>query len=157
VNGWQEVAEFVIFGFIFSWMGTFLINLVRAPALLHRERDLIISGLRNSVQAEVSVQEERKRQIVRDGLAKFNDAEKPVFQFIHDNGEISAKTLAQTQKFGVNLYRVLERGERSNLLKKRVQEGQLLYSVNLELKSALGFVLNENAHPVSKSPLTYSR
>jgi hypothetical protein len=157
VNGWLEVVEFTIFGFIFSWIGTFLINLVRTPALLHREQDLIIGGFRNSAQTEDSAQEERKRQNVREILAKFNDADKRVFQFIHDNGEISPKALARTQKFERTLLQVLDRGVRSNLLKKKVQEGQTLYSVNPELKSALGFVLNENAHPVSTSPLTYTR
>jgi hypothetical protein len=37
LSGGQEVAEFVVFGFIVSWVGTYLINIIRAPGLLHKE------------------------------------------------------------------------------------------------------------------------
>jgi hypothetical protein len=143
VKGWLEVVEFAVFGFIFSWIGTLLINLVRAPALLHREQDLIIGGLRNSAQPEVSAQEQRKRQIVREAFAKFDDSDKRGFQFIYDNGEISIKALAQAQKFGRNIHEVLDRAERLNLLKKQSREGHTMYSVNPDLRSAIGFVLAE--------------
>ncbi|MDP9339319.1 MAG: hypothetical protein M3P45_10670 [Acidobacteriota bacterium] len=55
------------------------------------------------------LEEERKRQIVREVFAKFDDSNTSLFQFIYDNGEISVKALAQTQKFGRDLYRVLDR------------------------------------------------
>jgi len=93
------------------------------------------------------IEEQRKRQIVREVLAKFDDSDRNLFQFIYDNGEISVKALAQTQKFGRNLYGVLDRAVRANLLKKQVREGHTIYSINPELKSALGFVITEGKEP----------
>jgi len=95
------------------------------------------------------IEEQRKRQIVREVLAsRFDDSDKSLFQFIYDNGEISVKALAQTQKFGPNLYAVLDRAVRANLLKKQVREGHTIYSINPQLKSALGFVITEGKEPL---------
>ncbi len=43
--GWQEIVLFVIFGFIVAWSGSYLINLIRVPAILHHEQTQVIVAL----------------------------------------------------------------------------------------------------------------
>lgn len=57
---WQqwlvEGMVFIIFGFIMTWGGSYLINLVHIPAILHREQTQIIDALRNDkllLQSEI--------------------------------------------------------------------------------------------------------
>jgi len=42
----KEIVLFLLFGYVFSWIGSFLINLFRAPALLDRERQKEIEDLK---------------------------------------------------------------------------------------------------------------
>lgn len=66
-----------------------------------------------------------------------------LFQYIYAHGELPVKALAVTRKFGPDLYRVLDRAARVNLLTKRSDRSQTFYSINPELKSALEFVMTE--------------
>src|SRR5260370_41151848 len=42
----KEIVLFLLFGYVFSWIGSFLINLFRAPALLDADRRLEIADLK---------------------------------------------------------------------------------------------------------------
>ena len=45
LDGWHEVALFAVFGFIASWLGSYLINLIHVPAILHHEQAQIMVGM----------------------------------------------------------------------------------------------------------------
>ena len=127
--------------------------IVLTPPKIYAQQIDVIGELKakNSIlerelrEPQVSQQEQRKRKTVREALGKFDDLEKTVFQAIQDNGEISVHALARMRKFGPNLYQVLDRGEQTNLLKKKSEDGRSVYSINPEFKTALAFVLNEKA------------
>src|SRR5437899_3997926 len=50
LSGLQELTLFVVFGFIVSWVGSYCINLIRVPGVLHRE--LAEENLRLTDKAE---------------------------------------------------------------------------------------------------------
>ncbi|MBZ5669097.1 MAG: hypothetical protein LAO04_05150 [Acidobacteriia bacterium] len=56
MGGWQEVILFVVFGFIVSWVGSYCINLVRVPGMVHREQN-------RSIQAKNAEIERRTKEL----------------------------------------------------------------------------------------------
>jgi hypothetical protein len=45
MGDWHQLLLFAVLGFIVTWAGTFLINLVRVPRILHAEREQALSRL----------------------------------------------------------------------------------------------------------------
>ena len=50
----KEIAVFLFFGYLFSWIGSFLINLLRAPALLDADRQIELNRLREQHSTEIT-------------------------------------------------------------------------------------------------------
>jgi hypothetical protein len=52
--GWEallkETAVFVIFGFVVAWAGTYCINLIRVPSIMHHEQSTIIAAQANKIE-----------------------------------------------------------------------------------------------------------
>lgn len=91
--GWQEVLLFVIFGFIVSWLGSYLINLVHVPAILHSEQAQVITEIERNkllLQTEVdelkrphrSASEEKDYQEVRALVDQCSEIEKTILQHL---------------------------------------------------------------------------
>lgn len=101
VSGWHEIALFVFFGLVVSWAGTYCINLIRIPAILHREQAQTIDTLakdKSALQGEVESLKKPKRptleqkiyEEIKDALEKYGDGdEKVVLRFLIRNGKMT--------------------------------------------------------------------
>jgi hypothetical protein len=103
VMGWEgfleEAAVFLVFGFIVTWTGTFLINLIRVPAILHAEQEVEIARLTKIAYPEVSEEESRRREIVTGKIKDLSRRQKEVLRHIMDYGGISSAKLKLSGRF----------------------------------------------------------
>ena len=80
VMGWEgflkEALVFTVCGFIVSWVGSYLINLIRVPAILHHEQNQTISGLEGEkvrLASEVKSLREQSKEPLLSSLQKTQD------------------------------------------------------------------------------------
>jgi hypothetical protein len=90
VSGWHEIALFTVFGFVVAWIGTYLINFIRVPAILHGELVRENAGLRAIAYPP---REEKSRGVVREMLKDFSTDERAVLQFILERGRVTSHVI----------------------------------------------------------------
>jgi len=112
---WHEVFFFAIFGFVACWGGSYLIYLVRVPAILHREQSDVIASL--TAAPLLSPQERCRVEIVKQELETFSEKEKVVLRYIWGHGSVNNHTLPN---------RGLDGNAASEALRKGVQRGLLI-------------------------------
>lgn len=54
VGNWHQLLLYAVLGFIVTWTGTFLINLVRVPSILHREQQAKLNDLNEGYYTSIS-------------------------------------------------------------------------------------------------------
>lgn len=120
---------------------------VMTPPRVHAEQEALISQLRHeneTLNPQISVVEQRKRQMVREMLADLGTASVPVLQTILDHGEITYISLAR-MRLQEHVYQIVLKAEQLNLVHKRAfDDKNAILTINPDLKSALAFVLDEN-------------
>jgi hypothetical protein len=104
---WQqwlvEGMVFIIFGFIVTWGGSYLINLIHTPAILHHEQAQVIIGLESDkslLQAEVDDLRKPKirpevEKLARDGWNKLDTQEKKAVKLLLDYGDMTDRDALQ--------------------------------------------------------------
>lgn len=147
LSGWLEIAEFVVFGFVVSWVGSYLINLIRVPAILHREQFIEIASLHHENerlrQPRFTPQQERQLQSVRDALKHFDGPENAVLRYLLDYGPTSITHL--------KCFASLDQTAVANgIVKGRLSPPRLITNadgddvqINPNLKWALAVIFNE--------------
>jgi hypothetical protein len=111
--GWREILVFAVFGFATCWVGSYLINLLRVPAILHDEQAAVIDAL---TAPPLSPQEQRRIEIVRRKLEAFPEKEKAVLQYIWEHGSVNTHTLPYSELDGSAAPEALRKGVRQGLL-----------------------------------------
>jgi hypothetical protein len=102
--GWEgflkEAAIFIVFGFIVSWGGTYVINLVRVPAELHHESQEAITGLRTDLERlesenarlrkpQLTPLQESQVQMIRGELDGCPDNVRAIVRLLLSHGEFA--------------------------------------------------------------------
>lgn len=143
--GWEgfleEAAVFMVFGFIVTWTGTFLINLIRIPAILHAEQEVKIVRLTKIAYPEVSEEENRRREIVTDKIKGLKRRQKEVLRHIMDCGGVSPTKLKLSGRFDADdIYLAFSCVAQSEAFSWCEDD----LTVKPEFKSALDFVLKSD-------------
>jgi len=137
-----------------GWVATFLFDLVRAPALLHKQQQRTIEEQARSIRelekrtsrAAPSMREQANRRKVADAIAGASHAEKEFLKYILDQEEIEAT--ASTSVFSRELLEnCLQRWE-GTLIQRHWERHQNVFSIIRGLTDALSHVLyeSENDH-----------
>jgi hypothetical protein len=148
-NGaWRELwhdSLIVVASYATVVLGSFIVNLFRAPALLDQERADEIAALAKENEAlkqkqavpEVSPQELRRRELVSAEAMSLGETGCKVLRYIHDHGQVHA--MALDEHFGSVTVQAF--------VSKAIPSGLILYANHLieikpELSSAIEFILH---------------
>ncbi len=108
-NGWQEIGEFAVFGFIVSWVGSYLINLVRVPKIFYQDQELAMDRISKdnaqlkatleaaSVAPKVSAFEQAQRITVREKLRAATSEDLRALDFIVQHGRIDDRLIRERE------------------------------------------------------------
>jgi len=142
VTGWHEIALFAVFGFIVTWVGTYCINLIRVPPILHRELGEENQRLRHVAFPAVPPEELQKREMVKGlvGACDFAKETKIALRrALEFDGEIKPMTLG-VSAFGSRVaVEILEKGVGSGLISKGADG---VFKIRANFQSALRFILD---------------
>jgi hypothetical protein len=147
--GWEgfleEAALFCIFGFIVSWMGTFLINLIRVPPLVYREQEARIADLTedsrklyDETHSKVPAEEEHRRNITAENTKKLSKVQKEMLRHILNYGPLKPTMLLE-RFAGADVQEAMVSG--SLYLTKLIENVGHEWEIKQEFRSALDFVL----------------
>jgi hypothetical protein len=139
-GNWQELVLFAFIGFIITWLGTFLINLIRVPGMLHAGQAREISKLKEIAYPQVDPEEKGKRDLVSQKLDGLTKQRKKVLRCIISHGKILIPALKV--EFGFtreDVDNTVRRGTQTCLL----FSDREIVSVNDEFKSALDYLLKQ--------------
>lgn len=100
VSGWQEVLLFAVFGFAVAWVGSYCINLIRVPSILHHQQRQTITGLESTVKAlraenagltqpQFTLLQQEQIEIVRQSLDNCSSEVKAFVRRLLTHGEMS--------------------------------------------------------------------
>jgi hypothetical protein len=147
---WADVwRDLLIFSGAYSAvvLVSFLLNLIRTPALLDRERADEIAALskendtlkQKQTVPEVSAQERRRRDFVSAEIRKLGEVGRKILRYIDDQGHVNAMAVKLDSKFNENAV--------SAFLAMAIPSGLISYanhvmSIKPELKSAVEFVFS---------------
>lgn len=144
--GWEgflkEAAIFVVFGFIMTWMGTFFINLIRTPPILHNELTQDNAALRAIAYPQVSKEEQEKRQLVTEILQACSfskDTKMALRRALKFDGEIRPSTTGMSPLGSRALAEIMGKGVGSGLITREGRDA--VFKIRPHLQAALRFVL----------------
>lgn len=143
VTGWQDVLLFTLFGFVVSWTGTYLINLIRAPSLIYHEQLKAIDALtaKNVALANppIDPQEQRRRDFLAEIAKNLTPEGRRILQYVNDRGKIHRMSLMHVGGFNEQ---EVSHAMSSCLTHGLIhQTGPGMIETNPELKQAIEFVL----------------
>jgi len=152
-HGWNSVTNLIellengAIGLVVSLAGTYLISLSQAAKILDDERGLKVTDLTTQLSelklsALISPIETERRSHVRSVIGGFTAGEKASFQHLAMIGKMRLREFSGTGLSEVNTMRNKAR-EGKLLDEERDTHGEYVYSVRLDLRDAVAFVLRE--------------
>ena len=154
MSGWHEIALFALFGFLFAWIGSYCINLIRVPPILWREQNDALNRINNentqlkrALIRPIDPKEKRREELVLQKLRRYNQQERAVLQFILDHGEASHTMLLRAAFNPAVIDEAIAKGTGEDGL-INAQENPDRYSINPAFQSALASIL-PNIEPSS--------
>lgn len=140
---WHDLLLFAVLGFIVAWAGTFLINLVRIPPIIHSEVTQENTKLRVLAYPPVSARELEIRARVTEILKACNfsrETKIALRRALDFEGEIRPSTLGTSPMGSRVIAEIFERGVGSGLISKDVDG---VRRIRANLQSALRLILDE--------------
>jgi hypothetical protein len=148
---WIAIAIIIAVYLVLSTLEAIRNFVVISPVKIHSQQSETIAelnGENTKLKATLSSpewsQEQRKRDAVREMLARFSDAGKEIIRFILDNGDTPLTTL-RYDRFGKGIYEKIQMAKNLNLVQERTSEKKTILTINPEFKDALGSLLSEKA------------
>ena len=138
VGDWQQLLLYAFLGFVITWLGTLLVNLIRVPGILHAEQAAEIAKLKELAYPKVQPEEKKRRNMAAQKIKGASQQSKKILRCILDHGKILVPVLVSECGFThEDIYRAIQDTTQNGLL---FSDRETVW-VNDEFKSALDYLL----------------